>query len=105
MHAILIHDGTAESGHYYSFIYDRKQDAWWRFNDVTVSMEVEDVVMKESFGGQTAQTKTAYSLIYINEYCKNQIETKQAAPFLMGKHMSLSGELRNKITLDNNSFV
>lgn len=25
LHAILIHDGTAESGHYYSFIFDRKQ--------------------------------------------------------------------------------
>ena len=24
LHAILIHDGTAESGHYYSYIYDRK---------------------------------------------------------------------------------
>ena len=23
LHAILIHDGTAESGHYYAFIYDR----------------------------------------------------------------------------------
>ena len=45
LHAILIHDGTAESGHYYSFIFDRKMDRWWRFSDVNVSPEVEEIVM------------------------------------------------------------
>jgi len=33
LHAILVHDGLAESGHYYSFIFDRKTNVWWRFND------------------------------------------------------------------------
>lgn len=104
LHAILIHDGTAESGHYYSFIYDRKQDLWWRFSDVNVSIEVEDVVFRESFGGQTASLKTAYSLIYINEFCKKSIEDKVVTPFLMGKFMTINGELRNRITMDNNAF-
>ena len=63
------------------------------------------MVFRESFGGQPASTKTAYSLIYINEYCKNQLESKQAAPFLMGKFMNVNGDLRNRITLDNNSFI
>ena len=105
LHAILIHDGTAESGHYYSFIFDRKQNLWWRFSDVNVSLEVEDVVFSEAFGGQAASTKTAYSLIYINEYCKNAMEQKRASPFLMGPHMSVNGELRDRITLGNNSFT
>lgn len=104
LHAILIHDGTAESGHYYSFIYDRKQDVWWRFSDVNVSMEIEEVVFRESFGGQALSTKTAYSLIYINEYCKDQLESKTVAPFMMGKFMNVNGDLRNKITMDNNTF-
>ena len=68
-------------------------------------MEVEEVVFKESFGGQAASTKTAYSLIYVNEFCKNTLEQKQVAPFLMGKHIDIGGELRNKITVDNNSFT
>ena len=66
LHAILIHDGTAESGHYYSFIFDRKIDKWWRFSDVNVSPEVEATVMTESFGGMNDSHKTAYCLIYIN---------------------------------------
>ena len=80
-----MHEGTAESGHYYSFIYDRKQDAWWRFSDVNVSLEIEEVVFREAFGGQNGSTKTAYSMIYVNEYCKNAIESKQYSPHLMGK--------------------
>ena len=104
LHAILIHDGTAESGHYYSFIYDRKQDVWWRFSDVNVSIEIEDVVFKEAFGGQIASTKTAYSLIYINEYCKNQMEQKNVAPFMMGKQLNVSADLKNRIIVDNNAF-
>ena len=76
LHAILIHDGTAESGHYYSFIFDRKQNVWWRFNDVNVSIEEEAVVFEEAFGGHAASLKTAYCLIYINTYCTNLIEQK-----------------------------
>jgi hypothetical protein len=29
LHAILMHDGRADSGHYYSFIFDRKLNCWW----------------------------------------------------------------------------
>jgi len=39
---------------------------WWRFSDVNVSREVEEVVMQESFGGLNDSLKTAYCLIYIN---------------------------------------
>jgi ubiquitin carboxyl-terminal hydrolase 25/28 len=46
-----VHDGGAESGHYYSFIYDRERNLWWRFNDHRVSVEKEEIVMKEAFGG------------------------------------------------------
>ena len=105
MHAILIHDGTAESGHYYSFIYDRKQDVWWRFSDVNVSIELEEVVFREAFGGQTANLKTAYSLIYVNEFCKTSTEEKIVSPFRLGKSVEISGEIRNKITIDNNAFT
>ena len=72
---------------------------------MNVSLEIEEVVMKEAMGGQVANTKTAYSLIYINEYCKNYLESKQVAPFLMGNHLNLTGELRSKITMENNSFI
>jgi len=36
LHAILMHDGFADSGHYYAFIYDRASKIWYRFNDHTI---------------------------------------------------------------------
>ena len=70
----MVHDGLAESGHYYSFIFDRKTKCWWRFSDHSVSMETEDIVFKESVGGQSTSHKTAYSLIYVNQYIADQID-------------------------------
>jgi ubiquitin carboxyl-terminal hydrolase 25/28 len=51
LHAILVHDGNAESGHYYTFIFDRVSEKWWRYNDFQVSEETEENVFAESFGG------------------------------------------------------
>jgi len=78
LHAILMHDGMAESGHYYSFIYDRKIDCWWRFSDHDVSMEIEEEVFKEAFGGVPGSQKAAYSLMYINQYIVDKVNM---APF------------------------
>ncbi len=63
-----MHDGPAEFGHYYSFVFDRKENVWWRFNDHSVSMETEEVVLQESIGGQKDSTKAAYMLIYTNQF-------------------------------------
>ena len=104
LHAILIHDGTAESGHYYSFIFDRKQDCWWRFSDTNVQLETEDTVLKEAYGGQADSKKTASSLIYINEFCKSAIEDRPASPYLMGNFMYINDDLRNSTTSENTQF-
>jgi ubiquitin C-terminal hydrolase len=50
LHSILVHEGTGEMGHYYSFIFDRSAHKWYRFNDYKVSEETEDRVFEESFG-------------------------------------------------------
>ena len=68
LHAILVHDGPAEFGHYYSFVYERNENVWWRFNDHSVTIETEEVVLKESIGGQKDSSKAAYMLIYINQF-------------------------------------
>jgi len=64
LHAILVHDGSAESGHYYAFIFDRAEGLWYRFNDYRVTVECENVVFEESFGG--VRNSCAYGIIYVN---------------------------------------
>ena len=55
---VLAHTGTADSGHYYSFISDRKppppgssKRTWLEYNDTLVQEFSEDRIKKECFGG------------------------------------------------------
>lgn len=66
LHAILVHQGDADIGHYYAFIYDRKTCKWYRFNDYKVLEVSEASVLEESFGGNSQKT-SAYGLIYVNQ--------------------------------------
>lgn len=53
LHAICVHDGNATSGHYYSFIYDRFQKKWRKFNDIKVTEVPEEDVFRASEGGDS----------------------------------------------------
>ena len=64
LHGVVIHDGSAYGGHYYSYIRDHKQGVWRKFNDHTVSVVEESQVYEEARGGST---KSAYYVIYISE--------------------------------------
>ncbi|MFN9898064.1 MAG: hypothetical protein ACK55Z_04550 [bacterium] len=65
LHAILIHDGLAENGHYYSYVFDRVKKCWLCFNDHTVTQVEEELVMKEALGNSQGY-KSACNLIYIS---------------------------------------
>ena len=49
---IVIHIGTAESGHYYSFIKDRSSEKWYEFNDTLVKEFNPEDIPAEAFGGE-----------------------------------------------------
>ena len=37
LYSILIHEGSADSGHYYSFIYDFDGKSWKKYNDINIT--------------------------------------------------------------------
>jgi len=47
--AVLIHKGTANSGHYYSFIKDVEDEEWYKFNDASVSW-IDFLEIVKAFG-------------------------------------------------------
>ena len=52
---IVVHQGTTESGHYYSYIKERSADSngkWFEFNDKEVSSFDPDLIPTECFGGE-----------------------------------------------------
>ena len=73
VHAIIIHEGTAQSGHYYVFIYDNFNKKWKKFNDIRVTEVSEEEVFKEGNGGENSN-KNAYWVVYINNDIKKQLE-------------------------------
>ena len=75
----MIHDGLAENGHYYSYIYDRVLKVWWKLDDHRVSQVEEETVMKEAFGGEGY--KSACNLFYISAHVSQIIENRKMPLF------------------------
>jgi hypothetical protein len=75
----MIHDGLAENGHYYSYVYDRVLKVWWKLDDHRVSQVEEETVMKEAFGGEGY--KSACNLFYISEHVSKMIENRKMPLF------------------------
>ena len=63
---MVIHDGVANSGHYYCYIYDRVEGQWWCYNDHETTKVSEELVMREAVGGVRGSHKSAYNLIYVS---------------------------------------
>lgn len=58
---VVVHTGTATSGHYYSFIRDRATSQWWRFDDHRVTPFNPKYLAEEAFGGKRARREWTYS--------------------------------------------
>jgi hypothetical protein len=53
---VVVHSGSAEGGHYYSYIKDRKKGKWYEFNDTKVSAFDTKNLREETFGGEVKDT-------------------------------------------------
>lgn len=66
------------SGHYYSYIFDEKQNQWLKFNDKYVTKVEEKDLLEEAFGNGKS-SKNACSLFYRN--IKNKMQIDQPVQF------------------------
>uniref|UniRef100_A0A8U7P0L3 ubiquitinyl hydrolase 1 n=1 Tax=Corvus moneduloides TaxID=1196302 RepID=A0A8U7P0L3_CORMO len=93
LHAVLVHEGQANAGHYWAFIYDQPRKRWLKYNDIWVTESSWEELERESFGG--LRSASAYCLMYINED-----EGPEARQF-QKEVEALSPELRHYIQEDN----
>lgn len=64
LHAVLVHEGQAVSGHYWAYIKSRRHDKWLKFNDITVTDATWEELQRESIGGY--HNTSAYCLMYVD---------------------------------------
>jgi ubiquitin carboxyl-terminal hydrolase 9/24 len=70
---VVIHAGTADSGHYYSLINDEKKNQWIEFNDTTVRpFDVKNLPL-EAYGGEdkTPSNLSSNNIKLAVEKCRN----------------------------------
>ncbi|CAL1279919.1 unnamed protein product [Larinioides sclopetarius] len=65
LHAVLVHEGQAASGHYWAYVYCPKRKLWLKFNDVSVSEATWSDLQRDSMGGH--HYASAYCLLYVDE--------------------------------------
>ncbi|XP_041436954.1 ubiquitin specific peptidase 25 L homeolog isoform X2 [Xenopus laevis] len=104
LHAVLVHEGQANAGHYWAYIFDHHEQRWMKYNDISVTKSSWEELERDSFGGY--RNASAYCLMYINdeEKCLMQEEyDKETGQVLKGMDI-LPLDLREYIKEDNRRF-
>ncbi|XP_064231500.1 ubiquitin carboxyl-terminal hydrolase 28 isoform X8 [Aotus nancymaae] len=103
LHAVLVHEGQANAGHYWAYIYNQPRQSWLKYNDISVTESSWEEVERDSYGG--LRNVSAYCLMYIND--KLPHFNAEAAPNesdQMSEVEALSVELKHYIQEDNWRF-
>ncbi|XP_070479254.1 ubiquitin carboxyl-terminal hydrolase 28 isoform X4 [Equus przewalskii] len=104
LHAVLVHEGQANAGHYWAYIYNQPRQVWLKYNDISVTESSWEELERDSYGG--LRNVSAYCLMYIND--KLPHFSAEAAPDesdqMLGEVEALSVELKHYIQEDNWRF-
>ncbi|CAB3381441.1 Hypothetical predicted protein [Cloeon dipterum] len=117
---VTVHTGTADGGHYYSFI--RATDKWFLFNDAEVKPFDSNQLATECFGGEMTsktydsvtdkfldfsfeKTNSAYMLFYERVDPSGETVGNRETINGHGETIELSKDLEDWIWNDNRSFL
>ncbi|KFV16802.1 Ubiquitin carboxyl-terminal hydrolase 28, partial [Tauraco erythrolophus] len=99
LHAVLVHEGQANAGHYWAFVYDQPRKSWLKYNDISVTESSWEELERDSFGG--SRNASAYCLMYISdEVVADQDDGSEVGQF-QKEVEALPPELRHYIQEDN----
>ena len=117
---VLVHSGTTDSGHYYSYIRERpvnpaQSDTWLEFNDADVNRFDPSHIPDQCFGGwsdgfhsQIRYPKpwNAYMLFY-QRASSMEAEQQKFAPISVGVPVkeAVPDEIRQQIAIENTVWI
>ncbi|XP_068515471.1 ubiquitin carboxyl-terminal hydrolase 28 isoform X3 [Anas acuta] len=102
LHAVLVHEGQANAGHYWAYIYDQPRKSWLKYNDISVTESSWEELERDSFGG--SKNASAYCLMYISDKVSSFVADEDDGPEVgqfQKEVEALPPELRHYIQEDN----
>ena len=111
--SILVHKGSANTGHYYSYISPKLDGEWYLFNDDSVEKSLSSQALQGNFGGENCELQideygfvreifskneaSAYMLVYIKANMKDIIlQEVTAYDIPENLHKMIENEQREK---------
>ncbi|XP_021562055.1 ubiquitin carboxyl-terminal hydrolase 28 isoform X5 [Carlito syrichta] len=104
LHAVLVHEGQANAGHYWAYIYNQPREVWLKYNDISVTESSWEELERDSYGG--LRNVSAYCLMYFNNKLPhfNAEADPNESDQMLGEVEALSVELKHYIQEDNWRF-
>ncbi|XP_070282178.1 ubiquitin carboxyl-terminal hydrolase 28 isoform X4 [Myotis yumanensis] len=104
LHAVLVHEGQANAGHYWAYIYNQPRQVWLKYNDISVTESSWEELERDSYGG--LRNVSAYCLMYINDKLPhfNAEAVPNESDQMLGELEALSVELKHYVQEDNWRF-
>ncbi|KAK2504676.1 hypothetical protein MC885_017907 [Smutsia gigantea] len=103
LHAVLVHEGQANAGHYWAYVYDQPRQVWLKYNDTSVTESSWEELERDSYGG--LRNVSAYCLMYTNDHLPHfSAEAASSESDQMSEVEALSAELKHYIQEDNWRF-
>ncbi|XP_014805065.1 PREDICTED: ubiquitin carboxyl-terminal hydrolase 28 isoform X3 [Calidris pugnax] len=100
LHAVLVHEGQANAGHYWAFVYHQPRKSWLKYNDISVTESSWEELERDSFGG--LRNASAYCLMYISDSVSRSLPGgEEGAAEAQEELEALSPELRHYLQEDN----
>ncbi|NWY06774.1 UBP28 hydrolase, partial [Nothoprocta ornata] len=99
LHAVLVHEGQANAGHYWAYVYDQPRKSWLKYNDISVTESSWEELQRDSFGG--LRNASAYCLMYISEKVSHLAAEEGAESEAEEEVEALPPELKHYIEEDN----
>jgi hypothetical protein len=65
LHAVLVHAGKSDGGHYWIYVWDSQQNHWYHIDDNFTRQVTWDIIVNTSFGGAN-QESSAHCLVYLD---------------------------------------
>ena len=67
LHAVIVHQGQSDGGHYWIYVWDSRQNIWYHIDDNCTRQVSWDCIVNASYGGSDKE-ESAHSLIYIDAH-------------------------------------